>query len=60
MARKTDKAYDKALSRQTRQAAERFQRSDWGQEDSRARRDYDRELRRSMPVDGKGRKGGKR
>lgn len=51
-----DSAYDRAQSRLTRQAADAFQRPDWGQEDPRARRDYDRELRRQMPVDGKGRK----
>jgi hypothetical protein len=57
MARKTDKAYDKALSRQTRQAAERFQRPDWGQEDERSRTAYDRLLEQGgTPV----RKGGRR
>lgn len=42
MARNTDKAYDKAQSKQTRAAAERFQRPDWGQEDPKTRAAYDR------------------
>lgn len=56
MPRKTDKAYDKAQSQQTQQAAEQLQTPGWGQEDRRVRAAYDRELRRTMPVDKKGRR----
>ena len=54
MARKTDKAYDKAQSKQTRAAAERYQRPDWGQEDPKVRAAYDQLVSRT------GKKGGKR
>jgi hypothetical protein len=56
MARKTDKAYDRAQSKQTRQAAKQLQTPGWGQEDRRVRTAYDRDLRRTMPVDKKGRR----
>jgi hypothetical protein len=56
MAWKTDKAYDKAQSKQTRQAAKQLQTPAWGQEDRRVRTAYDRDLRRQIPVDGKGRR----
>lgn len=57
MARNTDDAaYRKAQTRLTRQAAEQFQRVDSGREDPASRRAYDRELRRTMPVNGKGRR----
>jgi hypothetical protein len=51
-----DRAYDSAQSRLTREAADAYGQPDWGEEDPRMRRAYDRELRRSMRVDGKGRK----
>jgi hypothetical protein len=60
MARKPDASYLRAQSRVTREAAEKAQKPSWGTEDPKARAAYDRELRRSMPVDGKGRKGGKK
>jgi hypothetical protein len=56
MSRKPDASYKKAQSRLVREAAESYQEPDWGQEDSRSRTAYDRDLRRSMPVNGKGRR----
>jgi hypothetical protein len=44
MPRKTDKAYDRAQSKQTRQAADRYQTPDWGQENPKTRAAYDQLL----------------
>ncbi|MEU7743345.1 hypothetical protein [Nonomuraea sp. NPDC049158] len=51
-----DKTYRKVQARLVHEAADGFEQPDWGTEDPRARRDYDRELRRTMPVDGKGKR----
>jgi hypothetical protein len=54
---KPDASYRKAQSRLTREAATTYQTTvDSGREGSNARQAYDRDLRRSMPVDGKGRR----
>ncbi|MFG1620198.1 hypothetical protein ACGFI3_46255 [Nonomuraea wenchangensis] len=56
MSHKPDAPYCKAQSRLVREAAEAYQSPGWGREDDRSRVAYDRDLRRSMPVDGKGRR----
>ncbi|GAA3702304.1 hypothetical protein GCM10022224_080110 [Nonomuraea antimicrobica] len=55
---KRDAAYDKTHSRLTREAHNSYVNDvDSGAESPSARRAYDMNLRRSMPVDGKGRQG---
>ncbi|MEV0236111.1 hypothetical protein [Nonomuraea sp. NPDC050786] len=51
-----DEAYDRAQSRLTREAGRVYERPDWGDEDPRIRQAYDRELRRQMRVNGKGKR----
>ncbi len=53
---KPDASYRKAQSRLVNEAAASFAGVDCGREGSNARRVYDQQLRRSMPVDGKGRR----
>ncbi|WP_185845339.1 hypothetical protein [Nonomuraea sp. WAC 01424] len=57
MAHKSDDPdYSKAQSRQVQKAAEKYNQVDSGRESDSMRRTYDQELRRQMPVNGKGRK----
>ncbi|MET7339124.1 hypothetical protein [Nonomuraea sp. NPDC005650] len=56
MSQKPDASYRQAQSRLVREAAEAYQTPDWGQEDGHSRVAYDRDLRRSMPVNRKGRR----
>ncbi|MEU4235391.1 hypothetical protein AB0F17_64920 [Nonomuraea sp. NPDC026600] len=56
MSQKPDPSYRQAQSRLVHEAAKAYQTPGWGQEDDHSRTAYDRDLRRSMPVNGKGRR----